>query len=81
MKPLAQPCKKIKTACRFAGFDSGLGKEGLALYGNCINPIMAGRPGLAKAKNPLPQVDKKMIAECRAMDKEFGTGPIGLDTK
>jgi hypothetical protein len=65
-------CGQILAACESAGFVRGAGREGAGLRVDCINPIMQGTPQPPRASKPLPQVDPKLVADCKASDPRFG---------
>jgi hypothetical protein len=66
------PCAQIKAACTGVGFRQGSAKEGVGLVMDCIRPVMQDVPQRAKAAKPLPQVDAKLIAACKAANPNFG---------
>ncbi len=68
------PCHEIRMACEQAGFVQGEAKLGYGLWVDCIDPIMQGKPAPHKAIKPLPNVDPKLVAECRAKNPQFGMG-------
>jgi hypothetical protein len=71
------PCMQIKEACTQAGFKAGAAKDGNGLVVDCIQPIMQGVPQRAKATTPLPQIDAKLIADCKAANPSFGQRKTG----
>jgi hypothetical protein len=66
------PCMRITAACSDAGFKAGSAKEGFGLMADCVDPIMQGVPQRAKATKPLPPIDAKLIAACKAKNPDFG---------
>jgi hypothetical protein len=76
-KDVTGACKEIKQICDSAGFDQNEAKKGIGLWRHCINPIMQGKTKVPGAKKPLPTVDPKLVAACKAKNPEFGSGPAG----
>ena len=74
------PCAQIKSACTSAGFVQGGVSAGNGLWRDCIDPIMQGTAQRHKASKPLPQVDPKVIAACKAQDPTFGQPKAPSDT-
>ena len=72
--PMRGACRQIMTACRDAGFVPGGRANGNGLQGDCVAPIMQGKPQRRKATKPLPQVDPEMVAACKAENPNFGQG-------
>jgi hypothetical protein len=78
MVPLrAQPaqgnaCEQITKACERAGFAFGGVNAGIGRDVDCIQPIMAGKPQRPQAKHPLPRIDPKLVAACKASNPKFG---------
>jgi len=70
-------CALITQACRRAGFVPGGVRDGVGLYADCIQPIMRGMPPPRRAARPLPQVDPRAVADCRASNPRFGQGGGG----
>jgi len=70
----AGPCKQVESACRSAGFHEQGEPEGKGLWVQCVTPVLEGRPAPKAAKLPLPQVDPKVVAACRADNPNFGKG-------
>jgi hypothetical protein len=60
------PCGEVKAVCRRAGFVSGGARAGIGLALDCVRPIIEGRPQPARAIRPLPQINPRLIAACRA---------------
>jgi hypothetical protein len=78
-KPSANdPCAQVESACKSAGFHNGGSKEGKGLWSDCIDPLMKGHPVIGG--KPLPGVDDKVVAACRAKDPTFGQ-PTKAKTK
>ncbi len=71
------PCKQIEDACKNAGFIKGDWKNGDGLMRDCVNPIMQGVTNVPGATKPLPSVDAKAIADCKAKRPKFGQGKVG----
>jgi N-acetylglucosamine-6-sulfatase len=65
-------CQQIRRACEDAGFVKGAASTGNGLMLDCMAPIAQGRPQRRKASKPLPQVDAKVVAACRADNPDFG---------
>src|SRR5271157_3255624 len=74
------PCQQIKSACMNAGFVQGGVSAGNGLWLDCIDPIMQGTAQRHKATKPLPQVDPKLVAACKAQDASFGQPKAPSDT-
>jgi hypothetical protein len=68
------PCARIRAACLRAGFVPGGARAGIGLQIDCIRPIMQGAPQPARAVQPLPPIDPRIVAACRATNPRFGTG-------
>jgi hypothetical protein len=75
------PCKQIEQACKTAGFIKGDWKKGDGLWRDCVDPIMQGQSNVAGATKPLPSVDAKAIADCKAQHPKFGHGKVGSAQK
>ena len=60
------PCEQIAEACRQAGFERGAAREGTGLQVDCMRPIMQGTAQPNRTSKPLPQVDSKIVAACKA---------------
>jgi hypothetical protein len=76
-KEESAPCKQITETCKKAGFVLNESDKGYGLQVHCINPIMQGKTTVPGAKKPLPAVDPKLVAECKAKNPEYGTGKVG----
>ena len=72
---LTGACAQITAACESAGFTPGGAGGGTGLIADCVAPIMQGRAQPPRARNPLPQVDPQLVAECRASNPRFGQRP------
>ena len=70
-------CKEIAEACRQAGFIKGDWKKGDGLWRDCVNPIVQGKTSVPGATKPLPAVDGKLVADCKAKHPKFGGGKVG----
>ena len=70
-------CKQIAEACRQAGFIKGDWKKGDGLWRDCVNPIVQGKTSVPGATKPLPAVDAKLVADCKAKHPKFGGGKVG----
>ncbi len=75
------PCKAVEQACRNAGFIQGDWKKGDGLWRDCVDPIMQGTTNVPGATKPLPSVDAKAIADCKAQHPKFGGGKVGSAPK
>jgi lipoprotein-anchoring transpeptidase ErfK/SrfK len=65
-------CGQIRMACQGAGFIQGAVRQGIGLQVHCIMPIMQGRAQPVTARKPLPKVDPKLVADCKASRPNFG---------
>jgi len=65
-------CAQIRAACQEAGFVQGAARQGIGLYAHCVAPIMQSSPQPIAARLPLPRVDPRQIADCRASQPQFG---------
>lgn len=72
-----EECKVIADACRKAGFIQGDWKKGDGLWRDCVNPIVQGKTSVPGATKPLPSVDGKLVADCKAKHPKFGGGKVG----
>jgi hypothetical protein len=75
------PCKEIEQACKKAGFIQGDWKKGDGLWRDCVDPIMQGQTNVPGATKPLPSVDAKAVADCKAQRPKFGGGKVGSTKK
>lgn len=71
------PCKEIVEACKNAGFKKGDWKKGDGLWRDCVDPIMQGVKEVPGATKPLPNVDPKLVQECKEKHGKFGEGKVG----
>jgi Sulfatase len=70
-----QPCAQIRDACLAAGFTQGGARQGTGLQVDCVRPILSGTAQPGKASRPLPQVDPRIVAACKAAKPDFDGGP------
>jgi hypothetical protein len=70
--PRQRACAEIRAACEQAGFVQGGAKTGDGLFVDCIAPIIRGTPQPRRASKPLPQVDGKLVEDCKAQNPNFG---------
>jgi hypothetical protein len=75
------PCKTVEQACKNAGFIQGDWKKGDGLWRDCVDPIMQGQTNVPGATKPLPTVDAKAVAACKAEHPKFGGGKVGSTKK
>jgi class 3 adenylate cyclase len=68
------PRAQITAACQAAGFTFGAQREGTGLQADCIVPIIQGTNQPRRARQPLPEVAPKLVAECKASNPRFGQG-------
>jgi hypothetical protein len=71
------PCQEIAQACQSAGFKAGDWKNGDGLWRDCVDPIVQGVTQVPNGKIPLPSVDPKVVAACKAKHPKFGSGKVG----
>src|SRR5262245_50282921 len=64
-------CRQIADACRKAGFIQGDWKKGDGLWRDCVNPLVQGKTSVPGATKPLPSVDGKLVADCKAKHPKF----------
>jgi hypothetical protein len=69
-------CAEITAACQAAGFMTGAAASGSGLIADCVAPLMQGTNQPREARNPSPQVDARLIADCRASNPRFGQGGL-----
>jgi serine/threonine protein kinase len=74
------PCLKIRQACLDAGFTWGSERKGNGLFSDCATPIVQGTPQPANAVRPLPQIDSRLGAACKARNPNFGLSGKGSGT-
>jgi lipoprotein-anchoring transpeptidase ErfK/SrfK len=65
-------CAQIRTLCQNAGFIQGAAHLGVGLQVDCIIPIVQGTAQRPKARIPLPQVDRGLVAQCVNDRPRFG---------
>src|SRR5262249_19405290 len=72
--PRQPACIEIMASCEQAGFVRGDAKAGDRLFMDCVIPILRATPERARARasKPLPQVDAKLVADCKAQNPNFG---------
>jgi predicted Ser/Thr protein kinase len=70
--PGAGPCQKVRQACLDAGFAWGSERKGNGLYSDCAIPLVQGTPQPANAVRPLPQLNPRFAAGCKARNPNFG---------
>jgi lipoprotein-anchoring transpeptidase ErfK/SrfK len=64
-------CLEIRAVCQGAGFTPGTGREGTGLMPDCVVPIVRGTAQPVRARRPLPRIDARLVADCRAGDPPF----------
>ena len=69
------PCAQIRAACQGAGFIQGAAREGIGLQIHCIMPIMQASAQPLTARKPLPKVNPRLVADCKAMNVRFWATP------
>ncbi len=74
-------CKQIADSCKAAGFVKGDWKKGDGLWRDCVDPIVQGQTSVPGATKPLPTVDAKVVADCKASNPKFGEGKVGSEPK
>src|SRR5258708_36524514 len=62
--PRQPACVEIMAVCEQAGFVRGDAKAGVA--------ILRGTPQRRRASKPLPQVDPRLVADCKVQNPNFG---------
>lgn len=70
--PAQGPCAQIIAACQAAGFVQGAAKAGKGLQVDCVEPIMQGKAAESNSSQPLPTIDPKIVAACKARNPKFG---------
>src|SRR5262249_20014423 len=70
--PRQPACIEIMASCEQAGFVRGDAKAGDRLFMDCVIPILRATPERSRASKPLPQVDPKLVADCKAQNPNFG---------
>jgi N-acetylglucosamine-6-sulfatase len=74
-------CAQIAAACQRAGFVRGGATAGEGLIADCIRPILQGTAQPPKASKPLPRVDAKLVAACRAENPALGRAKGGASER
>jgi hypothetical protein len=62
----SSPCEQIAAACKAAGFTPGGVNTGTGLLVHCVNPILQGTAQPSQAQRPLPHIDSRLVAACKA---------------
>jgi hypothetical protein len=70
--PRQPACIEIMAACEQAGFVRGDAKAGDGLFVDCVLPILRGTPQRRRASKPLPQIDLRLVADCKVQNPNFG---------
>jgi hypothetical protein len=70
--PRQPACVEIMASCEQAGFVRGDAKAGDGLFVDCVLPIVRGTPQRRRASKPLPQIDPKLVADCKVQNPNFG---------
>ena len=70
--PRPGACAEITAACTRAGFVEGGARAGNGLLADCIVPIMRGTFQRPKSSRPLPPIDARVVAACKAENPRFG---------
>ena len=70
--PRQPACIEIMASCEQAGFVRGDAKAGNGLFIDCVIPIVRGAPQRPRASKPLPQIDPKLVADCKIQNPNFG---------
>src|SRR5215472_7083601 len=70
--PRQPACIEIMASCEQAGFVRGDAKAGDGLFIDCVIPIVRGTPQRPRASKPLPQIDPKLVADCKIQNPNFG---------
>jgi hypothetical protein len=68
------PCDQIAAACKNAGFTLGGASTGTGLQKDCVIPIVQGVAQPAAARRPLPEVDPRLVAACKARRPDVAQG-------
>ncbi len=68
------PCGRIRAVCMRAGFVPGGARAGYGLERDCVQPIIGGWPQPPQAARPLPRINPRVVAACRASNPNFGPG-------
>ncbi len=67
--PRQPACVEIMAVCEQAGFVRGDAKAGDGLFVDCVVPILRGTPQRRRASKPLPQVDPRLVADCKVQNR------------
>src|SRR5947208_4220544 len=70
--PRQPACVEIMAVCEQAGFVRGDAKAGDGLFVDCVVPILRGTPQRRRASKPLPQIDPRLVADCKVQNPNFG---------
>jgi hypothetical protein len=70
--PRQRACAEIRAACEQAGFVQGGARSGNGVFVDCIVPIMRGTPQPRRASRPLPPINLQLVADCKALNPNFG---------
>lgn len=70
--PRQRACAEIRAACEQAGFVQGGARTGDGLFVDCIAPIMRASERPRRSSKPLPQIDGRLVTECKALNPNFG---------
>jgi hypothetical protein len=70
--PRQPACIEIMASCEQAGFVRGDAKAGNGLFIDCVIPIVRATPQRPRASKPLPQIDPKLVADCKIQNPSFG---------
>src|SRR5438132_6476883 len=70
--PRQPACVEIMAVCEQAGFVRGDAKAGDGLFVDCVVPILRGTPQRRRASKPLPQVDPRLVADCKVQHRNLG---------
>jgi lipoprotein-anchoring transpeptidase ErfK/SrfK len=65
-------CAQIRAVCQGAGFVQGAAHSGIGLQVDCIVPVIQGTAQRPKARLPLPQIDRRLVAQCVSDRPGFG---------
>src|SRR5689334_18205380 len=68
-------CKQMADVCRKDGYLPADWKDYDGLWSDCVDPILQGQTIVAGAKRPLPSIDPKVVAACKASHPKYGAKP------
>jgi len=68
-------CKQMADVCRKDGYLPADWKDYDGLWSDCVDPILQGQTIVPGAKRPLPSVDPKVVAACKASHPKYGAKP------